>query len=83
MNKTSLIALAAFVIAFGAQAAEPGTHCDQADRRPCRWSRAAAPQKPAAHSQQDKMRECNKQATGKKGPDRRAFMKTCLSKKKA
>ncbi len=34
-------------------------------------------------SQQDKMRQCAKQATGKKGPERKAFMKGCLSKKKA
>jgi hypothetical protein len=32
-------------------------------------------------SQQDKMRLCAKQATGKKGPERKTFMKTCLSKK--
>ena len=36
---------------------------------------------PAKISQQDKMRLCAKQATGKKGPERKAFMKTCLSKK--
>jgi hypothetical protein len=42
---------------------------------------AVAPQKTAGLSQQDKMRECNKQATGKKGAERKAFMKTCLSKK--
>ena len=34
-------------------------------------------------SQQEKMRQCAKQATGKKGPERKAFMKGCLSKKKA
>jgi hypothetical protein len=34
-------------------------------------------------SQQDKMRQCAKQATGKKGTERKAFMKGCLSKKKA
>lgn len=33
-------------------------------------------------SQQDKMRQCAKQATGKKGAERKAFMKQCLSKKK-
>lgn len=32
-------------------------------------------------SQQDKMRLCAKEATGKKGAERKAFMKTCLSKK--
>ncbi|MDQ2963124.1 MAG: PsiF family protein [Pseudomonadota bacterium] len=39
---------------------------------------AAAPVK---ISQQDKMRLCAKQATGKKGAERKTFMKTCLSKK--
>ena len=38
---------------------------------------------PVKVSQQDKMRLCAKQATGKKGPERKAFMKTCLSSKKA
>ncbi|HEX8012984.1 MAG TPA: PsiF family protein [Casimicrobiaceae bacterium] len=34
-------------------------------------------------SQQEKMRQCAKQATGKKGAERKAFMKGCLSKKKS
>jgi hypothetical protein len=38
---------------------------------------------PVKISQQDKMRLCAKQATGKKGAERKAFMKTCLSAKKA
>ncbi len=38
-------------------------------------------QKPILVSQQDRMRLCAKQATGKKGAERKAFMKTCLSKK--
>ncbi len=42
---------------------------------------AAGAQKPVLISQQDKMRLCAKQATGKKGVERKAFMKTCLSKK--
>ena len=33
--------------------------------------------------QQSKMADCNKDATDKKGDDRKAFMKTCLSAKKA
>ena len=31
--------------------------------------------------QQNKMAMCNKDATGKKGDERKAFMKTCLSAK--
>ena len=30
-------------------------------------------------AQQSKMGDCNKKATGKKGDDRKAFMKSCLS----
>lgn len=37
--------------------------------------------KPILMSQQDRMRMCSKQATGKKGAERKAFMKGCLSKK--
>jgi psiF repeat-containing protein len=35
----------------------------------------------AKMSQQDKMKMCNEQAADKKGDDRKAFMKTCLSAK--
>ena len=42
---------------------------------------AAAPAAPTKISQQDKMRLCAKQATGKKGTERKTFMKGCLSKK--
>jgi hypothetical protein len=42
---------------------------------------AAAPATPVKISQQDKMRLCAKQATGKKGAERKTFMKGCLSKK--
>jgi len=38
---------------------------------------------PVKVSQQDKMRLCAKQASGKKGAERKAFMKTYLSAKKA
>jgi hypothetical protein len=30
-------------------------------------------------SQQDKMKSCNAEAAGKKGDERKAFMKECLS----
>jgi hypothetical protein len=40
----------------------------------------AAPAEPAAKtSQQNKMTTCNADAAGKKGDERKAFMKTCLS----
>ena len=38
---------------------------------------------PAMGKQQSKMGECNKDAADKKGDERKAFMKTCLSAKKA
>ena len=48
---------------------------------------AAAPAPEAApaagNSQQNKMAICNKEATGKKGDERKAFMKECLSNKPA
>lgn len=34
-------------------------------------------------AQQSRMADCNKQATGKKGAERKAFMKSCLSGKTA
>lgn len=34
-----------------------------------------------AGAQQNKMKTCNKEATGKKGDERKAFMKECLSNK--
>ena len=47
---------------------------------------AAAPAMPAAKaptSQQSKMATCNKDAADKKGDERKAFMKECLSAKPA
>jgi len=38
---------------------------------------ASAPAGPM--TQQDKMKKCNADATGKKGDERKAFMKSCLS----
>lgn len=42
---------------------------------------ASAPKAPTA--QQEKMTACNAQATDKKGDERKAFMKDCLSSKPA
>ena len=36
----------------------------------------------AASSQQNKMGECNKEAAGKKGDERKQFMSSCLKKDK-
>ena len=35
----------------------------------------------ASGGQQNKMKQCNADAKGKKGDERKAFMKECLSKK--
>jgi len=39
--------------------------------------------KPILMSQQDRMRMCSKQATGKKGAERKTFMKSCLTTRKS
>lgn len=43
---------------------------------------ANAADAPAKTAQQSKMGTCNKDAEGKKGDERKAFMKECLSAKK-
>ncbi|XLZ68008.1 PsiF family protein [Massilia sp. SR12] len=43
----------------------------------------AADPAPAKNTQQSKMATCNKDAEGKKGDERKAFMKGCLSNKPA
>jgi hypothetical protein len=43
----------------------------------------AAEEKKAPTAQQSKMATCNKDAEGKKGDERKAFMKECLSAKPA
>jgi len=63
----ALLALSAFAVAAPALAADTKT----------------ADTKPAANSQQDKMKAFNDQAGDKKGDERKAFMKTCLSAKPA
>ncbi len=60
--------LLALVIA-GALVAAPAFGAD---------TKAAAP-----NPQQERMKACNEQAGDKKGDDRKAFMKTCLSNKPA
>lgn len=43
---------------------------------------AAHAEEKAKTPQQNKMAMCNKEAVGKKGDERKDFMKTCLSAKK-
>jgi len=73
MNKTlTLTTIALLFAATAATAAEPPAGGP---------IKPAAPAKATAVSQQDKMRLCSQQATGKKGQERKTFMKGCLSKK--
>ena len=46
------------------------------------WAQAADPAPAEKTPQQNKMAMCNKDADGKKGDERKAFMKECLSAKK-
>jgi invasion protein IalB len=64
-------ALALALGSFGALAAPAAPAAD------------AAPAAKPRSAQQQKMAQCNKDATGKKGDERKAFMKACLSKKPA
>lgn len=47
------------------------------------FAAGVAPAAFATTAQQSKMKECNAQATDKKGDERKAFMKECLSAKPA
>ena len=88
----SLIAIA-FALTMGLSA---GARAQSAPAAPAKAASAAsAPAKaapavspaaatvapPAKTAQQSKMATCNKDATGKKGDERKAFMKECLSAK--
>src|SRR5574337_658179 len=65
MSLRMLAVSAAFALAGAAFAATP-----QADQ--------AAPAAKPHSAQQQRMIDCNKQATGKKGAERKAFMSSCL-----
>lgn len=62
-------ALIALVFATGSAFAADDKKADAPKKEP------SAAQK----AQQEKMKACNEQATGKSGDDRKAFMKQCLS----
>ena len=87
--KTLTAVLLATLLGFCANAAHADDAATKAKSAKAPITAAAAPAPAAAVpvqvqvSQQDKMRQCSKQATGKKGAERKDFMKTCLSKKKA
>jgi hypothetical protein len=68
MKKLFALALVGLFACGGAFAADTKTDAKKTD---------------ATNSQQDKMKACNDQAADKKGDERKAFMKTCLSAKPA
>jgi hypothetical protein len=81
MNKLRATVFAT-LIALAAPAAwadEPALAQPRSPKAPTTTTATAAA--PVKISQQDKMRVCAKQATGKKGAERKTFMKGCLSKK--
>lgn len=82
MKTLSVLALVTLFATITAQAAEPATGPVKA-LQPAQVATAdtKTPAKAGPISQQDKMRTCNKQATGKKGQERKTFMKSCLSHK--
>ncbi len=80
MRKLSLVVLSALFVPFALAAAEPSAPPVKAVPAAATAAPAAS-QKGAALSQQDKMRLCSMQATVKKGAERKAFMKSCLSRK--
>jgi len=66
MNRLFALAVVAFLACGSASAADTKTDAKKTD---------------AANPQQEKMKMCNDQAGDKKGDERKAFMKTCLSAK--
>ena len=81
----NLMTVLALAVACLSTPAFANTHKGAPDRAKAASAPMAA--KPAASAsapmgkQQSKMAECNKDAAEKKGDDRKAFMKTCLSAK--
>ncbi|MEO8740533.1 MAG: PsiF family protein [Casimicrobiaceae bacterium] len=83
--KTFTAVLLATLLGIGATAAhaDDNTAKQKSAKTPVAAAATPAPAAaPVQMSQQDKMRQCSKDATGKKGAERKDFMKTCLSKKK-
>jgi hypothetical protein len=82
--------LAALIGLFACQAAYAADSPAAPKTRPQSTTKNADPSavagqatKPIAMSQQDRMRMCSKQATGKKGAERKTFMKSCLTTRKS
>jgi hypothetical protein len=81
--------LAALIGLFACQAAyaadggiAPKAKAPSASKNADAGTAATQASKPIQMSQQDRMRMCSKQATGKKGAERKTFMKSCLTTRK-
>ena len=85
MNKLLILMLAGALAGAGSAMAADAPAAKPATAAPATKTATAAPAAktataaPAANSQQNKMKTCNEQAGDKKGDERKAFMKTCLS----
>lgn len=91
MNKPLSLIAVAFALTMGLSAGARAQTAPAAPVAPAQAKMAPAavvsPASPAVVSpaktaQQSKMTTCNKDAVGKKGDERKAFMKECLSAKK-
>ena len=78
-----LIGLCACQAAYAADAPAAPKAKTQSTAKNTDASAAAGQAKPILMSQQDRMRMCSKQATGKKGAERKTFMKSCLTTRKS
>ena len=90
MKSFYLAAVMALLACQATYAADPTTATPKS-ARPAPATKASDPSatpgqgavKPIAMSQQDRMRMCSKQASGKKGAERKTFMKSCLTTRKS
>ena len=89
MKKLLSLSAIAFSLSMGltglaqAQSAAPASAPAKAASAPAKAASAPAASAPAAAvktAQQSKMGTCNGEAQGKKGDERKSFMKECLSK---
>ena len=79
-----LIGLCACQAAYAADApAAPKAKTQSTAKNTDANAAAGQAAKPILMSQQDRMRMCSKQATGKKGAERKTFMKSCLTTRKS
>jgi hypothetical protein len=80
----ALIGLFACQAAYAADAAtSPKARTQSTGKNADTNAVAGQATKPILMSQQDRMRMCSKQATGKKGAERKTFMKSCLTTRKS